>query len=86
MTEKSALSGAGPEKGAAAKSKASAGDAGKDARAKDSPAAAAVKSETTGSGSRSSPKKRRKVNHGKLPLRGLRQGSEAHLLEARFAW
>lgn len=42
------------------------GDAGRDARVKDSPAAAAVKSETTGSGSHSSPKKRRKVNHGEL--------------------
>lgn len=78
MTEKSAMSGTGSEKIGAAKSKGSAGDAGKDARAKDSLAAAAVKSETTGSGSHSSPKKRRKVNHGKLPLRGLRQGSEAH--------
>lgn len=48
---------------------------GRDARAKHSPAAAAAKSETTGSGSHSSPKKRRKVNHGKLPLRGMRQGS-----------
>lgn len=72
------MSGAGSEKSGAAKSKGSAGDAGKDAHAKDSPAAAAVKSETTGSGSHSSPKKRRKVNHGKLPLHGLRQGSEAH--------
>lgn len=78
MTEKNALPGAGSEKSGAAKSKTSAGDAGKDARAKDSSAAAAAKSETTGSGSHSSPKKRRKVNHGKLPLRGPRQGSEAH--------
>ncbi|OOQ88130.1 Zn(II)2Cys6 transcription factor acuM [Penicillium brasilianum] len=44
---------------AAAKSK----DAGKDMRAKDSPATSAVKSETSGAGSHSSPKKRRKVNH-----------------------
>lgn len=64
MTEKSAL-GMGPDKSA----KFKAGDAGKDTRAKDLPAASAVKSETTGSGSHSSPKKRRKVNHGKLPLR-----------------
>lgn len=70
MTEKSASgSGAISDKSAAAaKSKASAGDAGKDARAKDSPAASAVKSETPGSGSHSSPKKRRKVNHGKVPF------------------
>ncbi|KAJ6135467.1 hypothetical protein N7512_000627 [Penicillium capsulatum] len=64
MTEKSAL-GVGPDKSA----KSKAGDAGRDARAKDSPAASAVKSETPGSGNHSSPKKRRKVNHGKLPLR-----------------
>lgn len=49
---------------AAAKSK----DAGKDMRAKDSPATSAVKSETSGAGSHSSPKKRRKVNHGKVPF------------------
>ncbi|KAJ5907406.1 hypothetical protein N7495_000088 [Penicillium taxi] len=54
MTEKSISEGL-------AKSK----DVGKDARAKESQAAA-VKSETC-SGSHSSPKKRRKVNHGKLP-------------------
>ncbi|KAJ5363431.1 Zinc cluster transcription factor acuM [Penicillium cataractarum] len=66
MTEKSASgSGAMSDKNAAAaKSK----DAGKDARAKDSPAASAVKSETSGTGSHSSPKKRRKVNHGKVPF------------------
>lgn len=64
MTEKSAL-GMGPDKSA----KSKAGEAGKDARAKDLPAASAVKSETTDSGSHSSPKKRRKVNHGKLPVR-----------------
>lgn len=63
MTDKRA--GAGSERNAKSKE-----DAGKDARAKDSPAAA--KSET--SGSHSSPKKRRKVNHGKVPLR-MRQGS-----------
>ncbi|KAJ5133259.1 hypothetical protein N7526_004624 [Penicillium atrosanguineum] len=56
MTEKSASS----ERSAKSK-----GDAGKDARVKDSPAA---KSETSGIG-HSSPKKRRKVNHGKVPLR-----------------
>ena len=80
MTEKSASSGAGSERsGASAKSKAAGGGAGKDTCAKDSPAAAAVKSETTGLGSHSSSKKRRKVNHGKLPLRGMRQGSECTL-------
>ncbi|CAI7672757.1 unnamed protein product [Penicillium pancosmium] len=52
------------EKSASEKTAKSKGDAGRDARAKDSPAASAVKSETTGSGSHSSPKKRRKVNHG----------------------
>ncbi|KAJ5112678.1 Zinc cluster transcription factor acuM [Penicillium argentinense] len=57
MTEKSTQSDK------AAKSK---GDAGKDARAKDSPAASAVKSETIGS--HASPKKRRKVNHGEFPF------------------
>lgn len=51
------------EKSASEKTAKSKGDAGRDARAKDSPAASAVKSETTGSGSHSSPKKRRKVNH-----------------------
>ncbi|OQE31432.1 hypothetical protein PENSTE_c001G07904 [Penicillium steckii] len=51
------------DKNTSDKSAKSKGDAGRDARAKDSPAAAAVKSETTGSGSHSSPKKRRKVNH-----------------------
>ncbi|KAJ5666699.1 hypothetical protein N7462_011108 [Penicillium macrosclerotiorum] len=66
MTDKGAPSVAGSDKSSAAfaRSKA-AGDTGKDARAKDSPAASAVKSETTGTGSHSSPKKRRKVNHGK---------------------
>lgn len=70
MTEKSAPgSGAISDKSVAvAKSKGSAGDAGNDARAKDSPAASAVKSETSGTGSHSSPKKRRKVNHGKVPF------------------
>ncbi|KAJ5175863.1 Zinc cluster transcription factor acuM [Penicillium canariense] len=65
MTEKTASgSGAASDKSAAAaKSKASTGDAGKDARAKGSPAASAVNSETPGTGSHSSPKKRRKVNH-----------------------
>ncbi|CEJ53759.1 Putative Zn cluster transcription factor (Fragment) [Penicillium brasilianum] len=61
MTEKSA-SGSGTmsdKNAAAAKSK----DAGKDMRAKDSPATSAVKSEASGAGSHSSPKKRRKVNH-----------------------
>lgn len=61
MAERSA-SGAGSDK--TAKSKA---DAAKDARAKDSHSA--VKSEMAGSGSHSSPKKRRKVNHGKFFLR-----------------
>ncbi|KAJ5666371.1 uncharacterized protein N7477_008819 [Penicillium maclennaniae] len=60
MTEK----GASSERSAKSK-----GDAGKDARAKDSPAA---KSETSGIG-HSSPKKRRKVNHGKVPSR-MRKG------------
>lgn len=54
------------DKNTSDKSAKSKGDAGRDARVKDSPAAAAVKSETTGSGSHSSPKKRRKVNHGEL--------------------
>lgn len=81
MTEKGASSGAGSERsGAAAKSRAAGGDAGKDTRAKDSPAAGAVKSETTGLGTHSSPRKRRKVNHGKLPLHRMRQGSEVHPL------
>jgi hypothetical protein len=65
MTEKSALG---------ANAKARAGDAGKDTSVKDSQTSAA-KAETTGSGSHSSPKKRRKVNHGKVPLRSMRQGS-----------
>lgn len=87
MTEKSALSAASYEK-SAAKSKADVEDAGKDTRAKDSPAAAAAaaKSEITGSGSHSSPKKRRKVNHGKVPSRGIRQGSEGTVFGSRFAW
>lgn len=63
------------DKSASDKTAKSKGDAGRDARAKDSPAASAVKSETTGSGSHSSPKKRRKVNHGELPLTRMRQGS-----------
>ncbi|KAJ5974525.1 hypothetical protein N7481_011735 [Penicillium waksmanii] len=54
------------ERSASEKTAKSKGDAGRDARAKDSPAASAVKSETTGSGSHSSSKKRRKVNHGEL--------------------
>jgi len=65
MTEKS------PDVGSERNAK-SKGDAGKDARAKNSPAA--VKSETSGMRSHSSPKKRRKVNHGKVPWR-MRQGS-----------
>ncbi|KAJ5565597.1 hypothetical protein N7535_007235 [Penicillium sp. DV-2018c] len=48
--------------------------AGKETSVKDSHTSAA-KAETTGSGSHSSPKKRRKVNHGKVPLRSMRQGS-----------
>ncbi|CAP86792.1 hypothetical protein PCH_Pc20g14630 [Penicillium rubens Wisconsin 54-1255] len=39
-------------------------DAGKDTSVKN-PQTSAVKAETTGSGSHSSPKKRRKVNHGR---------------------
>lgn len=66
MTDKNAL-------GAASNAKARA-DAGKDTSVKDSQISAA-KAETTGSGSHSSPKKRRKVNHGKVPLRNMRQGS-----------
>lgn len=54
------------EKSASEKTAKSKGDAGSHARANDSPAASAVKSETTGSGSHSSSKKRRKVNHGEL--------------------
>lgn len=79
MTEKS-VSGAALDK--SAKSKAG-GDAGRDARAKDSPAAA-VKSETTGSGSHSSPKKRRKVNHGTFPLRAACDRDRCS--EYWFAW
>lgn len=73
MPEKSA-SAVSSDKSASAKSK---GDAGKDARAKESQTSSAVKSETTGSGDHSSPKKRRKVNHGKLPSHpvNMRQGS-----------
>ncbi|KAJ5113686.1 hypothetical protein N7456_002220 [Penicillium angulare] len=59
MPEKS-FSAVGSDKSASAKSK---GDAMKDARVKESQPSSAVKSETTGSGSHSSPKKRRKVNH-----------------------
>lgn len=71
MTEKSATRpGAASDKNTAVKSKT--GDAGSDARAKDSLASAAAKSETVGSTSHSSPRKRRKVNHGKLLLRPLR--------------
>lgn len=66
MTEKNAL-------GAASNAKARS-DAGKDTSVKDSHISAA-KAETTGSGSHSSPKKRRKVNHGKVPLRNMQQGS-----------
>ncbi|KAJ5973058.1 uncharacterized protein N7479_002976 [Penicillium vulpinum] len=66
MTEKNAPLGA-PN---ATKSRS---DAGKDTSVKDSTSAA--KAETTGSGNHSSPKKRRKVNHGKVPLRSMRQGS-----------
>lgn len=71
MTGKGAMSAPSEKNGA--KSKAAAGPTGRDARTKGSPAAAA-KSETTGSGSHTSPKKRRKVNHGKLSLRDMRQG------------
>jgi hypothetical protein len=63
------------EKSASEKTAKSKADAGRDARAKDSPLASAVKSETTGSGSHSSAKKRRKVNHGELFVRArMRQG------------
>jgi hypothetical protein len=69
MTEKSAAgSGTMSDKSAAVAKPKATGDAGKDARAKDSPAASAVKSETSGTGIHSSPKKRRKVNHGKVPF------------------
>jgi hypothetical protein len=64
MTEKNAPLGASN----ATKSRS---DAGKDTSVKGSTAAKAE----TGSGSHSSPKKRRKVNHGKEPLRSMRQGS-----------
>ncbi|KAJ5822489.1 hypothetical protein N7447_004829 [Penicillium robsamsonii] len=57
MTEKNAPLGA---------SNAKSRDAGKDTSIKDS-----AKPETTGSASHSSPKKRRKVNHGKEPLRSM---------------
>lgn len=78
MTEKGATS----DKSASAKQKSA--DAGKDVRAKDSPSSA-VKSETTGN--HSSPKKRRKVNHGEYPVRacGRRQGSGA-AIRPWFAW
>ena len=52
--------------------KSRSGDAGKDSLKEQT---SATKAETTGAGSHSSPKKRRKVNHGKLPLRSMRQGS-----------
>lgn len=65
MTEKNAFGAA------SAKARS---DAGKDTSVKDSQTSVA-KAETTGSGGHSSPKKRRKVNHGKLPLRNMRQGS-----------
>lgn len=68
MTEKNAPLGA-------SNAKARATDAGKNTSVKDSQISVA-KAETTGSGSHSSPKKRRKVNHGKVPLRNMRQGSE----------
>ncbi|KAJ5081879.1 hypothetical protein NUU61_010143 [Penicillium alfredii] len=69
MTDKSPAPGGAP----ATKSRPStSGDAGKDAN--ESPASAA-KPESIGAGSHSSPKKRRKVNHGKVPSRGMRQGS-----------
>ncbi|KAJ5548120.1 hypothetical protein N7513_005354 [Penicillium frequentans] len=60
MTERS-MSGAGSDRTASAKSRT--GDAAKDARAKESQTISAAKAETSGSGSHSSPKKRRKVNH-----------------------
>lgn len=68
MTEKrTSASGAMSENnGASARSKVTTADARKDARPKDLPATSAVKSETSGTGSHASPKKRRKVNHGKL--------------------
>ncbi|KAJ5173574.1 uncharacterized protein N7500_001505 [Penicillium coprophilum] len=58
MTEKNALGASNATK--------SRSDAGKDTSIKGSTSAA--KAETTGSGSHSSPKKRRKVNHGHGPL------------------
>ncbi|KAJ5175690.1 uncharacterized protein N7482_001567 [Penicillium canariense] len=67
MTETSA-SGTGTEKSATAKSRVSTGDEGKDTQAKESQAASAAKFETTGTGSRPSIKKPRKVNHGKVPF------------------
>ncbi|KAJ5925072.1 hypothetical protein N7454_007711 [Penicillium verhagenii] len=60
MTERN-VSGVGSDRTASAKSRA--GDAAKDARAKESHALSAAKAETPSSGSHSSPKKRRKVNH-----------------------
>ncbi|KAJ5962931.1 hypothetical protein N7501_007872 [Penicillium viridicatum] len=60
--------------GASNATKSRSTDAGKVTSVKNSQTSAA-KAETTGSGSHSSPKKRRKVNHGKVPLRSMRQGS-----------
>ncbi|KAJ5454045.1 uncharacterized protein N7458_005001 [Penicillium daleae] len=65
MTEK-IESGTGSKKSTAAMSMASAGDAGKNAHAKESQAASVAQSETAGTDSHSSPKKRRKVNLGKM--------------------
>ena len=71
MAGKSATkSGAVSDNSTAVTIKAS--DAGSDAGAKHSFAPSAAMSETTGSASHSSPKKRRKVNHGKLLLRAAR--------------
>ena len=82
MTEKSVnSSGAASDRRTAAKFKP--GDAGRDARAKDSPShtSSAAKSEMTSSGSQSSPKKRRKVNHGKsLSRAACQQGFERRRL------
>ncbi|KAF7714052.1 Fungal Zn(2)-Cys(6) binuclear cluster domain-containing protein [Penicillium ucsense] len=65
MTEKrTPTSGAMSENNAAsARSKATTGDARKDARPQESPVAPATKSESAGAGNHASPKKRRKVNH-----------------------
>lgn len=65
----------GAPSNATKKNTTSAGATGNEARARESQFSSAVKLETSGANTHSSPKKRRKVNHGKLLSRGMRQGS-----------